>query len=353
MYNHDVYTVISFNQPWTMKILIYSPLFYPSIGGVETIISVLAHEFFYHGHEVKLISQTPSTGPKEFPFEVIRQPSVRQMIKLMRWCEVYVQGCVSIKGIYPLFFVNRPLVITHQTWYCQSDRSETWQCYLKKFITRFAINISVSDAIARHLPLSSTVIPNSFREDVFYAMPEIERSRELVFLGRLVPDKGADLLLEALSRLRSAGLRPGLTIIGAGPEEPSLIQKAKNLNIYDQVSFAGVKLEHELARLLNAHQIMVVPSLWDEPFGIVALEGIACGCAVVGSEGGGLKGAIGPCGVTFPNGDVDQLTAILFDLLSHPQKLNDYRGKAPSHLKAHTSKAVAGAYLDILHEAIT
>ncbi|MFM9161187.1 MAG: glycosyltransferase, partial [Dolichospermum sp.] len=103
------------------------------------------------------------------------------------------------------------------------------------------------------------------------------------------------------------------------PEESKLIQQAKDLKINDQVTFAGVKLEHELTKLLNAHQIMVVPSLWNEPFGIVALEGIACGCVVVGSEGGGLKDAIGTCGVTFANGNVEQLTKILFDLLTHPE----------------------------------
>ncbi|MFM6370712.1 MAG: glycosyltransferase family 4 protein, partial [Dolichospermum sp.] len=287
-----------------MKILIYSPLFYPSIGGLETIISTLAHEFIYQGHEVKLISQTPATDSKEFPFEIIRQPSIKQLLQLTNWCEIYFQGCVSLKGIWPLIFVYRPLVISHQTWYCRTDGSESWQDYLKKFITRFATNISVSHAIAKPLPVPSTVIPNSYRGDIFYEIPEIHRNQELVFLGRLVSDKGANLLLEALSQLKLTGLTPKLTIIGTGPEESKLIQQAKDLKINDQVTFAGVKLEHELTKLLNAHQIMVVPSLWNEPFGIVALEGIACGCVVVGSEGGGLKDAIGTCGVTFANGNV-------------------------------------------------
>ncbi|MFM5890952.1 MAG: glycosyltransferase family 4 protein, partial [Dolichospermum sp.] len=188
--------------------------------------------------------------------------------------------------------------------------------------------------------------------DIFYEIPEIHRNQELVFLGRLVSDKGANLLLEALSQLKLTGLTPKLTIIGTGPEESKLIQQAKDLKINDQVTFAGVKLEHELTKLLNAHQIMVVPSLWNEPFGIVALEGIACGCVVVGSEGGGLKDAIGTCGVTFANGNVEQLTKILFDLLTHPEKLKTYREQAKLHLDSHTSKAVAKAYLDVLQDSI-
>ena len=82
-----------------MKIVIYSPLFYPSIGGLETIISTLANEFTTQGHEVKLISQTPDIDSKQFSFEIIRQPSKQQLLKLTQWCEVYFQGCVSLKGL--------------------------------------------------------------------------------------------------------------------------------------------------------------------------------------------------------------------------------------------------------------
>lgn len=335
-----------------MKILIYSPLFYPSIGGLETIISTLAHEFVSQGHEVKLISYTPATDSKSFIFEVIRLPSLKQVFQLIHWCDVYFQGCVSLKGVWPLIFVSKTLIITHQTWYRRINSSLGWQDYLKKFVTRFATNISVSHALAKTIPAPSTIIPNSYREDIFYEIPEIPRTQELVFLGRLVSDKGANLLLDALAELKSLGMTPKLTIIGSGPEEDRLYQQAKNLNIIEQVNFAGVKTEHELAKILNAHQIMVVPSLWDEPFGIVALEGIACGCVVVGSEGGGLKDAIGPCGVTFANGDVGALTQTLFNLLQNPEQLVAYRSNAPLHLLRHRKSAVAQAYLEVIEAAI-
>ena len=100
------------------------------------------------------------------------------------------------------------------------------------------------------------------------------------------------------------------------------------------------------------HQIMVVPSRWLEPFGIVALEGIACGCVVVGSAGGGLKDAIGPCGVTFPNGDIQTLTQKIADLLLNPYKLATYKAKAELHLLPHKRLAVAEAYLKVFEQAI-
>ena len=335
-----------------MRILIYSPLFYPSIGGIETTISILAHEFLNLGHEVKLVSQVPATDSKFFPFEVIRQPSWQELLVLTRWCDVYFQGCISLKGIWPLLIIRKPWVVTHQNWYCRPDGTIGWQDYLKRYLTHLSTNIPASLALAEQLKTSYTVIPNPYRDDTFYEMPEVSRNKELVFLGRLVSDKGVHLLLDALANLKQLGLTPKLTIIGSGPEESKLRQQVKQLDLIDYVDFVGIKVGNELAKLLNTHKILVVPSLWQEPFGIVALEGIACGCVVVGSELGGLKDAIGSCGVTFPNGDVNALTQVLLDLLANPNQLSIYREQAESHLARHKKGAVAQAYLQILERAI-
>ncbi len=335
-----------------MKILIYSPLFYPSIGGIETTVSILAHEFVHQGHEVKLVTQVPATDEKDFPFEVIRQPSGYKLLNLTRWCEVYFQGCISLKGIWPLLIIRKPWVVTHQNWYCRTDGRISWQDFLKRYLTRFSTNIPASLALAQQLKTSYTVIPNPYREDIFYEMPEIPRDQELVFLGRLVSDKGVHLLLDALANLKQLGITPKLTIIGTGLEESNLRQQVQQLDLTAQVDFVGKKVGHELAKLLNAHKILVVPSLWEEPFGIVALEGIACGCIVVGSEKGGLKDAIGACGITFPNGDVEALTQALFDLLTNLNQLSSYREKSESHLSRHRKAAVAKAYLQVLERVI-
>lgn len=336
-----------------MNILIYTPLFYPSIGGLETVISILAHEFFYQGHQVKLICKTSAADYIHFPFPVIREPNLQQMLKLIRWCDIYFQGCITLKEIVTLLIRTKPWIVTHQTWYRRLDSSIGWQDYMKYFVTFFATNIAPSYAIAEHIPAPSTVIPNPYREDVFDEMPDIERNKELVFLGRLVSDKGVDLLLDVLANLKKQEFLPRLSIIGSGQEEAKLRHQAKQLDIISQVTFLGVKVEHELAQLLNAHKILVVPSRWQEPFGVVALEGIACGCVVVGSEGGGLKDAIGSCGVTFPNGDVNALTQVLKDLLTNPDKLSIYRKNAESHLSRHKKAVVAQAYLQVFEEAIS
>jgi glycogen(starch) synthase len=335
-----------------VKILIYSTVFYPSFGGIETVVSILANEFLKQGHEVKLVTQIPATNSNLFPFEVIRKPSWQQLIELTKWCNIYFQACVSLKGLWPLLIIRRPWVVTHQTWYCRVDGRLGLQDYLKQFLANFATNIPASFALAEHLKKPSTVIPNPYREDIFYEMPEIPRNQELIFLGRLVSDKGADLLLEALGNLKKQGLTPVLTIIGSGPEEPQLRQQVRQLDLVKQVNFVGAKVEKELTQLLNAHQILLIPSRWQEPFGIVALEGIACGCVVIGSEGGGLKEAIGPCGMTFPNGDVEALTKIILYLLTSPDKMSAYREKAELHLSHHKQATVAAAYLQVMEKII-
>lgn len=335
-----------------MKILMYSP-FYPSLGGLENVISTLAHEFFSNGHQVKVVSPTPATDTKQFPFQVIRQPLPHQFLHLTRWCDVFFQGNISLKGIWPLLLIHKPLVVTHQSWYQRLNGTLSWQDHLKNLVTRFSTNICASHALAERITSPSTVIPNPYGQDIFYEIPEIKRDKELVFLGRLVSDKGADLLLDAIANLKPFGLTPKLTIIGSGPEEANLRQQVKQLDINHQVEFAGVKLDRELAQALNTHQILIVPSRWEEPFGIVALEGIACGCVVVGSDGGGLKEAIGSCGLTFPNGNVQALTEILIELLTGKTPLSKYRENAISHLSRHTSTAVAKAYLEILERVVT
>lgn len=336
-----------------MKILIYSPLFYPSVGGLETVVSILAHEFVDQGHTVKLVSKVTTKDRKVFPFEVIRKPNLLKLLNLTQWCDVYFQPVISLKGIWTLLISLKPWVVAHHNWYTRPNGSLGWQDHLKKFLLRFATNISVSQAVAKHISTQSVIIPNPYRDDIFYEIPKSSRNKDLVFLGRLVSDKGVDLLIQSLAELKQMGLSPKLTIIGSGPDESSLRQQANDLRIVDQIYFAGVKVEHELVKLLNAHQIMVAPSLWDEPFGIVALEGIACGCVVVGSEGGGLKDAIGPCGVIFPNGDIQALTQTLFNLLKNPEQLANYRANSHAHLLHHKKSAVAKAYLEVIEATIS
>ena len=331
-----------------VKILLSSHMFSPTVGGLQTVSALLADEFTRMGHQVTLITQTPSTYKQLFEYPVVRRPSPWQLLRLLGWCDVYFHNNFSLRTAWPLVFVRRPWVVTHATWISSSG----FMGKLRHQILRRAIGISISRSIASHVRGPSVLIGNPYDDGLFREMSNAPRDRELVFCGRLVPDKGVDLLLNSMSILRWRGLSPQLTIIGAGSEERRLRILVGELGIAQQVTFAGARTGPELANCLNAHKVMVVPSLWNEPFGVVALEGIACGCVIVGSEGGGLKEAIGPCGVIFPNGDCGALAARLYDLLTSPQSLAQYRHKAVEHLRCHTRKAVGEKYLQVFAAAL-
>jgi glycogen synthase len=143
-----------------------------------------------------------------------------------------------------------------------------------------------------------------------------------------------------------------LTVVGQGPEATALIKHADRLGIGRQVHFVGSRQGEEVVRLLNAHRILVVPSLYNEPFGIVALEGIACGCLVIGSRGGGLQAAIGDCGLTFRNGDSEELADLLEAALADPDRFLPTREKVADHLSRHASQRVSEAYLRVLEEVV-
>jgi glycosyltransferase involved in cell wall biosynthesis len=107
-----------------------------------------------------------------------------------------------------------------------------------------------------------------------------------------------------------------------------------------------------LVEALNSASILVVPSTFNEPFGIVALEGIACGCAVIASRGGGLPEAVGPCGLTFPNGDVAALTNCISELINAPDSRQRLLRGAAAHLASFTATAVAARYLEMFQAVI-
>ncbi len=331
------------NSP--LRILISSHLFHPSIGGIQTVSRLLAEEFAAAGHIVKVVTQTAAVSEELFPYEVIRCANPLSLLNLVRWCDVLLHSNISLRTTWPLLFVHRPWIVVHHTLLTPRGERPGIAARFKQALLHRANGISVSEAMAKQIMAPSLVIPNPYSDEQFYEMPEVPRNRDLVFLGRLVSQKGVDLLLNALSILKKEGLTPRLTVIGSGEMHFELQKLTDSLGLAEQVSFVSEKTGLELAQLLNAHRIMVVPSRPFESFGVVALEGIACGCVVVGADQGGLKEAIGPCGVTFESESADSLAKCLADLLHNPIGMASFRAGAAAHLDQHKRGAISAAYL--------
>jgi glycosyltransferase involved in cell wall biosynthesis len=267
-------------------------------------------------------------------------------------CDVVWHNNISLKFAWPLLFLRRPWVVTHQTWIAPVGRPLTWREQAKYRLLRRTSSVSISQAIAATIPVKSTIIGNPYRADIFRLTPVVRREREIVFLGRLVWDKGADLLIQAIASLRERGMTPALSIVGAGPEEMPLRKLVAGLKLETQVEFHGSASGPPLAQMLNRHLVIVVPSRWAEPFGIVALEGIACGCAAIGSSGGGLPDAIGAGGIVFESGSVPALAAALERVLDEPGLRESLTQCAEDHLRGFTPASIAAKYLQVFSETI-
>jgi glycogen(starch) synthase len=334
-----------------MNVLMSSYLFPPSVGGIETVSWILAHELTRYGARVTVVTRSGSTERDSTPFEIIRRPRPARLIELLRRCDVYFQNNISLNLAWPLALVRRPWVVALHTWVTRCNGEQSWQDRLKQRCLRSASCISVSRAVANHIDVPSTIIGNPYDDTQFVQMPEVSRTRDVVFLGRLVSDKGADLLISALAQLRSRGLHPTVTIIGTGPDEQLLRALAEQEGVSHQIQFAGLKKGLELVRTLNEHRIMVVPSRWQEPFGVVALEGIACGCVILGAASGGLPDAIGPCGTTFRIGDAEDLAKKLEHLLENSELIPSFQAHARRHLAHHKPCVIAARYFDVISKA--
>ncbi len=338
-----------------LRLVIYSPCFHPRLGGLETVVQVLASEWARMGNQITVITDTPNTEPDVFAFHVLRRPGFLATVAAYRTADAVILANISLWGLLPLLFCGSrrpPWVVTHQIWYENPGHPVKLLDHLKKALAHLAsANISASHAVDQFLRLNGHVIPNPYDQDLFRRLPEVARQRDLVFLGRLVSDKGCDLLLDALVLLREQGVTPYLSIIGSGPAQRDLEDQVLRLHLSSQVRFCGPQSGEALVSMLNEHRIMVVPSRWNEPFGVVALEGIACGCAVIGSSGGGLPEAIGPCGTTFPNGDYYALAGILHQALTGSLLNWTEPAATKTHLAMHNSAHIARRYLQVFQQS--
>src|SRR5436309_9489539 len=336
-----------------MKILLSSYLFHPSVGGIESVSKILAGKFAAAGNEVHVITQTAGDAIPGANYRLTRRPSITKLIGLLRWSDLFFQNNISLRSLIPALLLRKRILVVHQTWLQNTRGRIGWNNRLKYALLRFVTNVAISKAVADRLSGYSFVIGNPYDDATFRLIPNVARHKKLVFIGRLVSDKGVDLLLQAMKLLQNDGVTPDLTIVGSGPEEKNLRRLATELALDRQVTFAGQKSGAVLAELLNRHRVLVVPSRWAEPFGVVAPEGIACGCVVVGSEAGGLKEAIGPCGLTFENGNVAAMAAQLKRLLTEPDLQTTLRHHAAEHLRKFQSDAIVAAYLRVMRKLVS
>ena len=333
-----------------MKILITSYSFFPDIGGIETVSELLADFFVRQGHQVCVVTSSTYNSVDKFNFSIYRSPSLWQLFRLFQWSDIVFQNNLEVRRLWLLLFIRKPVVIALHTWIRSTNFKRSLIHKVKLlFLRRATTLISCSEAVKQDTHPRSKVIGNPYDDSLFKVTPHIIRKKSIVYLGRLVSDKGVDMLLEAFSCLENKDW--GLTIIGDGPQKDTLLTQSRCLNIYSRVNFTGYLTGKNLVEELNCHEIMVVPSLWHEPFGVVALEGMACGCAMLVSDGGGLPEAVGSVGFKFKRASQKDLNQKLQQLVNNATLRQQFRTDATKHLLTHTTNSVGDKYLSALNNA--
>lgn len=141
----------------------------------------------------------------------------------------------------------------------------------------------------------------------------------LVTLGRHVRDKGLDIALSAFARLSDRFPDVRLTVIGDGPERPALERQATALNLGERIVFPG--RVPEILPFLDAATLVVMPSRWDETFGIVALEAALMARPVVVTRAGALPEVVvdGETGLVVEKEDDAGVAEAIAFLLERPE----------------------------------
>lgn len=183
-------------------------------------------------------------------------------------------------------------------------------------------------------------------------------------LGRLVPRKGIDTVIEAMGRLsRDHGVRGSLYVVGgssvhpnpvATPEIGRLMDVAAAHGAADRVHFVGRRDRADLHRYYSAADVFVTTP-WYEPFGITPLEAMACATPVVGSAVGGIRTTVvdGVTGHLVPPKDPAALAARLADLAAHPAMRTALGEAGRRHVNAsYTWSSVVERLVDVYRHAI-
>ena len=329
-----------------MRILLESRVFYPSIGGMETVTRQLAGAWQDRGHTVHVVTQTPlgDADPlDELP--VTRQPSLGRWWTLLRTADLFVQSGISLKSLPLGLASGTPLVFIHHNMLPLTPDTIGARMLLKRGATRLGKNVAVSRAVARDLPDRTTVVIHNPFVPSFEATASPESETALLFVGRLVSVKGVDVALKALSELDPAYT---LTICGDGDEREALQTLARRLGVDDRVAFEGWVGHDEIAEYARRASLQLVPSRY-EPFGIVALEAIAAGCPVIASDTGGLPEAVGRCGVLVPPDDPEALARGIERAVDRRDELLRHR---EAHLEQFDIDTIADQYLNVFRRVL-
>ena len=201
------------------------------------------------------------------------------------------------------------------------------------------------------------VIPNGVDTGTFYPLHgncRADNTLRLIFAARLVEQKGAKLILQAISEISDRMSRPvKLEVIGKGPEEENLKSLVEILGLGAAVCFSGWMDRSEVAHRMQRSDVFVFPS-YEEGMPNVVLEAMACGLPVITTDIYATKGLVenGVNGILVPPGDASALGKAILHLASNPGVVRGMGQKSLEIVSRYDWMRSAEAYLKLAEEAV-
>lgn len=209
-----------------------------------------------------------------------------------------------------------PVVLSEHYTGVQQGTLSKWQERLARFAYRHAslvtpVGNELAGAVADLAPSARVhIVPNAIDTDTFSPPPDTAvrgPSIRVITVALLTPKKAIGNLLEAMVAVTQAHPEAALDVVGDGPERDRLERRAKALGIEGRVTFHGLLEKGDVAKLMRAADVFVLPSDI-ETFGCVVIEALCCGLPVVATDVGGLAERISrDCGIIVPPGDPSAL----------------------------------------------
>jgi glycosyltransferase involved in cell wall biosynthesis len=281
-------------------------------GGIERIVDMLARGLVARGHEVTLFADRDSATAgtlvpwpgrsSRSPTDTARNAAVLAR-QVLRGRFDIVHSFSRIASLAPILPLVIPKIMTYQR--AISPRTTRWGHLISRGSLSFT---AISQWMMRDVAAIGkwAMVPNGVSLDVYDFKPDVARDAPLVFLGRIEEIKGPHLAIDIAKR---TGRR--LVIAGNVPDEKHAWFKANVQPHIDgqHVAYIGPVDDAQKNALLGKAAALLMPILWDEPFGIVMVEALACGTPVLGLARGAVPEVIVDGVTGFVKCDVDGLVS--------------------------------------------
>lgn len=232
---------------------------------------------------------------------------------------------VALPALYARVETGAPLVVT-----LHLPAPPAFAALERKLVEHADAVIAVSSSLSEEYTsrdwngVRPVAIPNGVDSTVFHgpgSVPSLRSPTRLLIAGRVTPQKGIDLAIRALASLLPRFPQLELRVAGTGPWERAYRNLARELGVQDRVTWLGFLGQDALRREYQECSMLLMPSRF-EPFGLSALEAMACGAPVIASWVGGLPEFITPdeSGLLVPPSDVGALAEAIRYLLAFPEE---------------------------------